>query len=69
MATSWTSTDLQNIEEAIAKGVLEVQYTDKKIRYRTLKEMLSIRNEIKKSLGITKKTSRVLAKTDKGLGC
>jgi len=69
MATNWTETDLKNLEEAIAKGVLEVQYTDKKIKYRSLNEMLTIRNEMRKCLGKVKRNSRVFAKTDKGLGC
>lgn len=69
MSTTWTLADLAALEGAIGKGVLEVQYTDKRIKYRSLNEMWQIRNEMKKSLGLTKKGGRVFAKFDKGLDC
>jgi len=68
-STSWTMEQLTALEEAIAKGVLEVKYQDKEIRYRTLNEMLILRNEMRKALGCVKKISRVFVKTNKGLGC
>ena len=40
----FTEAGLAAIEEAIAGGYLEVEYDNKKIRYRTLDELLRIRN-------------------------
>lgn len=67
MSSTWTTADLTALEAAIAKGVLEVQYTDKRIKYRSLNEMLQIRNEIKKCLGLIGKGGRLFAKHNKGL--
>ena len=44
---------LDAIEEAIGGGFLEVEYDNKKIRYRTLDELLRVRNLIKQRLGLT----------------
>ena len=54
---------LDAIEEAIGGGFLEVEYDGKKIRYRTLDELLRIRNLIRQRLGKTDPTpKRVLFK-------
>lgn len=37
---------------AIATGTLEVQYSDKKVKYRTLDEMMSLLNLMASQLGI-----------------
>ncbi len=42
---------LDAIEEAIGGGFLEVEYDNKKIRYRTLDELLRVRNLIRQRLG------------------
>ena len=44
---------LDAIEEAIGGGFLEVEYDGKKIRYRTLDELLRVRNLIMQRLGQT----------------
>tara|TARA_B100001063_G_scaffold234342_1_gene251601 strand:- start:1368 stop:1589 length:222 start_codon:yes stop_codon:yes gene_type:complete len=44
---------LDAIEEAIGGGFLEVEYDGKKIRYRTLDELLRVRNMIRAKLGMT----------------
>ncbi|MBB78369.1 MAG: hypothetical protein CL844_05150 [Crocinitomicaceae bacterium] len=44
---------LDAIEEAIGGGFLEVEYDGKKIRYRTLDELLRVRNMIRAKLGET----------------
>ena len=44
---------LEAIEEAIGGGFLEVEYDNKKIRYRTLDELLRVRNLIMQRLGQT----------------
>lgn len=69
MSVNWTTADLAALEAAIAKGVIEVQYSDKRIKYRSLSEMWQIRNEMKKCLGLVGKGGRLLTKHNKGLGC
>lgn len=67
MSSTWTIEDLQALETAIAKGVLIVKYTDKEIRYRSLKEMLELRTIMRRSLGLDGANSgRRLAATSKG---
>ena len=66
---AWTQSQLTALEDAIAKGVREVKYRDKVIVYRSLKEMFTLRNEMKKSLGLTCKDGRKLISTSKGLNC
>lgn len=48
---AFSSTDLATLEEAISSGALEVQYTDKKVKYRSLDEMIRIRDLMKRDLG------------------
>lgn len=55
---AYTQTQLTALEEAFAQGVLEVQYSDKKVTYRSLDEMKQIIETIKKSLG-TSNTNQV----------
>lgn len=55
---AFSSTDLQALEEAIATGALEVQYTDKRVKYRSLAEMKQIRSMMKRELGLTDTSKR-----------
>lgn len=48
---AWTLTDLQALEKAIASGTLSVKYADRQVNYRSLDEMLKIRDMIAKELG------------------
>ena len=53
---------------AIAGGVLTVKYIDKTVTYRSLKEMLSLRELMRRSLGVTiSQPSRVKMEFSKGL--
>lgn len=63
---AWTQDQLTAIENAIAKGVLTVKYRDKVLTYRSLKEMLLIRNEMRKDLGLVCASGKKLIYTDKG---
>ena len=47
----FTEAGLAAIEEAIADGILEVRYDDKWVKYRSLDEMLRIRDLIRSRLG------------------
>lgn len=50
----FTEAGLAAIEEAIAGGILEVRYDDKWVKYRSLDEMLRIRDLIRSRLGDTR---------------
>lgn len=65
---AFTSSDLNAINEAIASGALEVQYTDKRVKYRSLEDMIKVRNMIRQELGLTDNSKRrKTAVTGKGL--
>lgn len=57
---AFTQKQLDVLEEAITNGVLEVQYTDKKVKYRSLAEMMQLRDKIREELGIVKKQAQRL---------
>lgn len=57
---------LTNLEKAYYEGVLEVEYNDKRVRYRSKKEMREIMDDLKKSLGQGKKTNKCFANFSKG---
>lgn len=67
MSTNWTSDDLAAIEKAIASGALKVEYNDRTVTYRSIKELKESRELIRRCLGITKKSGgRVLCSSSKG---
>lgn len=47
---AYTQTDLDNIKAAIASGELRVRLQDKEVEYRTLKDMLLIKQLIEDEL-------------------
>ncbi len=64
----FTKEQYEKLLEAIAQGVLVVKYTDKVVEYRSLDEMLKIKDLMEKDLGLTSKGGvRLLAKHSKGL--
>lgn len=54
---SYTVAQLQALEAAIAQGVTKVRYVDKEVTYRSLDEMLRIRDDMKAQLGLSKPIS------------
>lgn len=49
---SWTTAQLESLEAAIAEGVTTVQYSDRQVVYRSLNDMLRLRDVIRRDLGI-----------------
>lgn len=49
---TFTQENLNALEQAIAEGAKRVKYSDKEIEYRSLEEMLKIRDLMKKELGL-----------------
>ena len=65
---AWTTDQLTALETAISQGALRVRYSDKEVQYRSLSEMLQLRDLIRQELGLTSAGSRrLLAKHSKGL--
>lgn len=57
---------LTALEDAIASGALRVKYSDKEITYRSIDEMLRVRDFLLKKLG-RQGASRVVPDFSKGL--
>lgn len=52
---AYVQTDLDALEQAIAGGALKVRYADgREVQYRSLAEMRSIRDEIRRELGVAR---------------
>ncbi len=65
---AYTQQDLQRIERALVKGELEVQFQDRRARYRSVDEMLRIRSEIVRNLEDAAPASRVIRLRSAGKG-
>lgn len=49
---TYTESQLNTLNAAIAQGALSVQYGDKLVTYRSLKEMYQIREDMRRELGL-----------------
>lgn len=58
---AYTASQLAALEEAIASGANTVQYQDRRVTYRTLEEMRSLRDEMAVELGVSADASRSVA--------
>lgn len=50
---SWTQTQLDALERAMANGTTRVQYADRVVNYRDLPDMIKLRDMIRSELGLT----------------
>ncbi len=66
MSVNWTNEDLKRIEDAIAQGVLRVEYNDRTVVYRSLNELKQARTLIRRCLGLEKRGGRLLCDSSKG---
>jgi DNA-directed RNA polymerase subunit N (RpoN/RPB10) len=55
---AFTLQQLADLDESIAEGSLEVEYEDKRVKYRSLEDMLRIRALMAEQLGVTSKCGR-----------
>jgi hypothetical protein len=66
--TNFTDDQLKKLEAAISTGALTVRYADKTVQYRSLNEMLQVREIMRKALGyVTGQSGRIKLEHDKGL--
>jgi hypothetical protein len=63
----YTQDDLTKLEAALASGALEVEYNDRKVRYRSIKELKEAIQIVKKDLGLVNRSARILCETSKGI--
>jgi len=63
---AFTQTQLAALDEAISQGALTVKYQDRMVTYRSLNEMLKLRELMRNELGLTETTVRLYAKHSKG---
>lgn len=65
--TSFTSAQLEALEKAIAEGAQRVKYQDKEVEYRSLEEMMAIRDAMRRDLGIVCNSRRTVGVFSSGL--
>ncbi|WP_408476636.1 phage head-tail joining protein [Paraburkholderia megapolitana] len=65
---AYTQNDLDRIQAVIAKGELEVQYHDRKVRYRSIAELRAAQTEIVRGLEQGAHRSRVFRIRSGGKG-
>lgn len=58
---AFTQAQLDTLEEAIAGGVLTVEYADKRVTYHSLDQMLALRDQMRRELGVGSNTRRYTA--------
>jgi hypothetical protein len=65
---AYTLEEHETLTKAIASGALRVEYADKRVEYRSLKDMLTLKSAMEIELGLTtKKSGRTSGRFDKGL--
>lgn len=65
---AFTTAQLEALDEAIAMGATEVQYKDKKVTYRTLAQMMQLRDYMARTLGLkTSSAARIYPTLSKGM--
>jgi hypothetical protein len=64
---AYTLTQYQMLVDAIAQGALIVKYADKEVRYRSLDEMIRIKQQMEIDLNIATKPKVRYAQHSKGL--
>lgn len=64
---AWTIEQYNALNDAIAQGVTQVMYGNKLVIYRSLNEMMTLRNAMREELGLNVAPKRIFAKHSKGL--
>ena len=64
---AWSTEQLEVLEKAIAEGVTRLKYENKEVEYRSLEDMMKLRDIIRAELGIVDKSGqRLYASYSKG---
>jgi hypothetical protein len=67
MATAFTIEQYNKLCDSISQGVLIVKYADKQVQYRSLAEMLQLKQLMEQALGINQQPKIKYAQQSKGL--
>jgi hypothetical protein len=65
--SAWNQGDLDALEQAIVAGHRSVKYADKEVQYRSLDEMIKIRDMVKRSLSPNKDDGKRYGVVTRGL--
>lgn len=65
---AYSQKDVDRIDRAIATGQLEVEYADRKVRYRSVRELREAKSEIVKELEANAPRSRIIRLRHGGKG-
>ena len=60
---AFSQAQLDALEDAITQGALSVKYADKEVTYRSVSEMLRIRDLIRRQLGLVQQGSNRITPT------
>lgn len=64
---AWTQADLTALDDAIKGGEQRVKYRDREVTYRTLDEMLRLREAMRREIGVVGEGVRKVAQISKGM--
>jgi len=62
----YTLDDLEALESALASGAKRVEYNDRTVEFRSVRELKEAIQLVKKDLGLVKRGGRVLCESKKG---
>lgn len=58
--------DLNKLQAALASGASEVEYNDRVVKFRSVKQLKEAIQVVKQDLGLVKRSGRLLCKASKG---
>ena len=64
---AYTTAQLNALEAAIAQGVTSVSYRDRTVQYRSLNDMIKLRDQMRRDLGLITPETRRYYSHSKGL--
>ena len=63
---AYSNDDLLKLEAALASGAKEVEYNDRTVKFRSIKELKEAIHIVKRELGLVKAGGRLLCRPSKG---
>jgi hypothetical protein len=63
---AYTATDLANIQAAIAKGELSVEFADRRVTYRSIDDLLKAEAHIAQAINTTPRSKQSFGQSCKG---
>lgn len=63
---AYTTDDLEKLEAALSSGAEQVEYNDRTVKFRSIKQLKEAIQVVKRELGLVKAGGRLLCKASKG---